>query len=99
MTAEMCNILRGIDQASNDPLKGNNPHKIAYMEFKNLEDGAAVSPWKTPYFVKFDVNYDGEIAAGAGSPGDPPDLATYRKVIVWTVNGDTGALVRSWETD
>ena len=98
-------VLRGFDDAGT-----NNPKRIKFMEFNRLNAVTnPISPWGRTsevstnhyYYVKFDVNYDDVIDAGA-SASDPPANAVRRKVIVWTINPDvdpeeSGYVIGSWQ--
>jgi len=95
-------------------INGDNAARIRYMEFKRFApDGNPVNPWWTPgyrdypqygpFYVKFDIDFDGTIIKGRrGEPDDPPNDAVRGSVIVWTHNlslepDDPDFVVGSWK--
>jgi len=81
----------------------NNKDELSFINFTRFDkDGDPVNPWGGRYHVKFDIDYDGYIAAGAGEPNDPPNERVQRSVIVWTINPDESPghrdhLIGSWK--
>ena len=93
-------LLRGIN------VFDANRKKLQFMQFSKTNSvGDPISPWGDPltsganyYYVKFDMDFDNVVSAGAGSPADPPDGNVSRPVIVWTINGnEPNKILGSWE--
>jgi prepilin-type N-terminal cleavage/methylation domain-containing protein len=93
ITGGVADLLRGSDDADT-----NNVKRMEFMEFSRLNGVQdPVNPWGDVggvqtgyyYYAMFDVDYDHVIA---GPSGDVP-----RSVIVWTVHGEDGSIIGSWD--
>jgi len=84
ITGDIAKMLRGT--LSPDDY-GWNPNRICFVEFSRFNSaGDPINPWRrseSPYYVRFDHDFDNIIAATPPISNDVP-----RSVIVWTFNPD-----------